>query len=76
MDFSQLMGRAAGHVEARIIQTAVELSHFRRFLRPRILTPATVAQNLKLDEQATELLLNALTALGLLEKHAQVVFID
>ena len=70
MDFSQLMDRAAGHVEARIIQTAVELTIFDA-LEAADLNAATVAQNLKLDEQATELLLNALTALGLLEKHGR-----
>jgi 3-hydroxy-5-methyl-1-naphthoate 3-O-methyltransferase len=68
MDFSELMGRAAGHVEARIIQTAVELAIFD-VLEATRLNAATVAQNLKIEEQATELLLNALTALGLLEKH-------
>jgi len=71
MDFSQLMGRAAGHVEARIIQTAVELAIFDS-LETADLNAAAVAQNLKLDEQATELLLNALTALGLLEKHSRL----
>ncbi len=75
MNFSQLMGLAGGHVEARIVQTAVELAIFDA-LEAADLNAPTLAQNLQLDEQATELLLNALTALGLLEKHRTVVFID
>lgn len=68
MNFSQLMGLAGGHVEARIVQTAVELAIFDA-LEATALNAPTLAQNLELDEQATELLLNALTAVGLLAKH-------
>ncbi len=68
MNFSQLMGLAGGHVEARIVQTAVELAIFDA-LEATDLDAPTLAQNLQLDEQATELLLNALTAVGLLAKH-------
>ena len=75
MNFSQLMGLAGGHVEARIVQTAVELAIFDA-LEATDLNAPTLAQNLQLDEQATELLLNALTAVGLLAKHRTDVFID
>ncbi|MDP9130393.1 MAG: hypothetical protein M3N35_08410, partial [Candidatus Binatota bacterium] len=70
MNFSQLMGLAGGHVEARIVQTAAGLAIFDA-LEAMDLDASTLAQNLKLEEQATELLLNALTALGLLGKHSR-----
>ena len=68
MNFSQLMGLAGGHVEARIVQTAVKLAIFDA-LEATDLNAPTLAQNLELDEPATELLLNALTSVGLLKKH-------
>jgi len=70
MDFSQLMGLASGHVEARIVQTAVELRVFDAF-EARPLSSSAVAADLQLNARALELLLNALAALGLLEKHAE-----
>ena len=71
MDFAQLMGLASGHAEARIVQTAVELGIFDA-IESTPLAAAAVASELRLNQQAVELLLNALTALGLLEKHRQV----
>lgn len=71
MNFSQLMGLASGHVEARIVQSAVELRIFDA-LRAEPKTAGALAQLLKLETQATELLLNALTALDLLEKEADL----
>lgn len=70
MDFSQLMGLASGHVEARIVQTAVELRVFEVF-QARPLSSIAAAAQLQLNERALELLLNALTALGLLEKQGE-----
>jgi SAM-dependent methyltransferase len=67
MNFSQLMSLASGHVEARIVQSAVELEIFDA-LEPSPLSAAAAAAKLRLNEQAFELLLNALAALGLLEK--------
>jgi predicted O-methyltransferase YrrM len=67
MDFTKLSQLAAGHVEARIIQTAVQLGVFDA-LRSGPLEPARVASALGTDPRATELLLNALAALQLLEK--------
>jgi len=71
MDFTQLMGLASGHVEARIVQTAVELKIFDA-IGVRSLSSTAAAAELQLDERALELLFNALTALGLLDKHGEV----
>jgi len=70
MNFSQLMSLASGHTEARIVQTAVELKIFdalNRTAKPA----AALARALNLDPGATELLLNALAALSLLQKNAE-----
>ena len=71
MNFSQLMSLTGGHVEARIVQSAVELGIFDA-LRAEPQSVDAVARQLKVEARATELLLNALTALSLLEKQAQV----
>ena len=70
MNFSQLMNLAAGHVEARIVQTAVELRIFD-VLDNEPLGAEAVAAKLGLNAAATELLLNALVALNVLEKQDQ-----
>src|SRR5690242_738178 len=67
MDFAKLAGIASGHVEARIVQTAVELRIFDA-LTEAVQDAPSVASNLSLDPRATELLMNALVALELLEK--------
>src|SRR5262245_13070755 len=67
MNFSQLMSLASGHVEARIVQTAVELKVFDA-LQAEPKSANAIAQALRLDPNDAELLLNALTALHLLEK--------
>jgi O-methyltransferase domain/Dimerisation domain len=67
MDFSRLMGLATGHVEARIIQTAVELAIFDA-LEASALSSDALAHRLKLEPKPAELLLNALAALDLLHK--------
>lgn len=70
MNFSELIGLASGHVEARIVQTAVGLGFFDALDGP----PAAareIAHRLGTDPQATELLLNALVALRLLHKQAE-----
>jgi hypothetical protein len=70
MTFSQLMALASGQAEARILQTAVSLAIFEALASgPR--DAGTIAVNLGLDPEATELLLNALAALGVLTKNAQ-----
>jgi hypothetical protein len=71
MDFSQLMGLASGHVVARIVQSAVELKIFDA-VEARPLSASGAASTLQLDAQALELLLNALTAVGLLDKHGEI----
>ena len=67
MNFSQLMSLASGHAEARIVQTAIEIKIFDA-LSGGADTAASLAQKFNLDPGATELLLNALTALNLLQK--------
>jgi SAM-dependent methyltransferase len=69
MNFSELMALASGHVEARIVQTAVELKIFDA-LRDSAQSANQLARMLQLEPQATELILNALTALNLLHKKA------
>jgi hypothetical protein len=70
MDLTELMGLAGGHVEARLIQTAVELAIFDA-LQNSAATVEAVAGQLKLEPKATELLLNALASLELLHKRAE-----
>jgi hypothetical protein len=67
MDYSDLMKLAGGHVEARIVQAAVELEVFEA-IGTHALEAASIANSLDLEPRATELMLNALTALGLLRK--------
>jgi SAM-dependent methyltransferase len=71
MNFSGLMDLATGHVEARIVQTAVELAIFDA-LEGSALTSEAVAHRLELEPKATELLLNALAALDLVHKQAEL----
>jgi hypothetical protein len=70
MNFSQLMGMASGHVEARIVQTAVQLGIFET-LGHSAMTAEAVAAGLNLDSRATEILLNALAAIQLLSKEGK-----
>jgi len=67
MEFSELGRLASGHVEARIIQAAVQLGIFDAISDGRG-SSHTVAAALHLEPRPTELLLNALAALKLLEK--------
>jgi len=71
MNFSQLMGLAGGHVEARIVQTAVELKVFDA-LGVELKSAEAISRELRLEAKATELLLNSLTALNLLKKQANL----
>ncbi|MGH7871503.1 MAG: methyltransferase family protein, partial [Candidatus Binatia bacterium] len=70
MEFTELMARAGGHVEARIIQTAVELAIFDA-LENSARSAKDIAGELKLEPKATASLLNALAALKLLNKQAE-----
>jgi predicted O-methyltransferase YrrM len=69
MDFARLSRLASAHVEARAIQAAVSLGIFDA-LEPEPAPARSVAERLNLDPRATELLLDALVALELLEKEA------
>ena len=70
MDFAELMRLAGGHVEARLMHTAVELAIFDA-LESSAATAEAVANRLKLEPKATELLLNALAASKLLHKRGE-----
>ncbi|MBM4263704.1 MAG: hypothetical protein FJ145_20045 [Deltaproteobacteria bacterium] len=67
MDFSQLSGLIGAHAEARIIHAAVDLGIFDG-LAGKQLTVEQLAAALRTDAAASELLLNSLVALRLLEK--------
>ncbi|MDH3442601.1 MAG: acetylserotonin O-methyltransferase [Deltaproteobacteria bacterium] len=69
MNFSQLMGMASGHVDARIVQTGVELGVFEA-MEFSPLNAETIATSLKLNQRGAELLLNALAGLQLLRKES------
>ena len=68
MEFSELGRLASGHVEARIIQAAVQLGIFDQ-IGSAATESRSLAGSLHLEPRATEMLLNALAAIELLEKH-------
>ena len=68
MEFSELTRLASGHVEARIVQGAVQLGIFDA-IGSDSKCSRTLATELDLDPRATELILNALAALELVEKN-------
>lgn len=70
MNFSQLIALASGHGPARIVQTAVALGIFDA-LESSPQAAKEVATKLNLEPNATELLLNALAALDVLDKRAE-----
>ena len=65
--FSSLDALARGYMASRIFLTALELSVFEQ-LGTRQLTAAQIAQELKADAKAMEVLLNALAGMRLLKK--------
>ncbi|MFQ5851327.1 MAG: methyltransferase, partial [Candidatus Binatia bacterium] len=67
MDYSLLASLTGGYLQARIIQVAVSLRLFDA-LKDRSQDAPSLASSIQTDPRATELLLNALVALGLLEK--------
>jgi SAM-dependent methyltransferase len=70
MDFSKLAGLASGYAEARAIQAAVELRLFDALDQSR--DAGGVAHMIKTDARATELLLDALSSIGLLSKSGAI----
>jgi len=64
MDFSQLIGLAGGYAEARAIQAAVEIGLFDALEDSK--DAEDVARTIHCDPRATELLLDALVAVGLM----------
>lgn len=71
MQFTDLLALATGHVEARVVQTALEIEVFEA-LKNSPHSAAAVAEELKLEPQATTLLFNALAAMKLLDKHEEL----
>lgn len=67
MDFSDLARLASGHVEARIVQTAVRLKIFDA-IHDGNHDASSISASIRCDARATELLLNALVSLRLLHK--------
>jgi len=67
MQFSDLTRLASGHVEARILQTALHLDVFDS-LKNSPLNAEELSHQLGIDPRATELLLHALVAMGFLHK--------
>jgi len=68
--FRDLMRLSHGFESAKIFLTANDLDLFRKVEGGA--TPSSLAINLSFDERALTLLMNALTALGLLEKDGDV----
>ena len=66
MDFTELARLASGHVEARLVQTAIQLGVFECLKNS--LTIAAVASALGTEPRATGLLLHGLLAVGLLQQ--------
>jgi SAM-dependent methyltransferase len=67
MDFAELAALAAGHAEARAIQTALKLGIFDT-LEAAPLDAAGLASAILANRRATALIANAMAALGLLGK--------
>ncbi len=66
-DMAGIRALARGYMTSRIFLTAMELDVFAQ-LGTQQLTASQMARQLGTDERATEILLNALTGMGLLEK--------
>ncbi len=71
MNFSDLARLAGGHIEARAIQVALSLGIFDA-LKDKSQDASGIASSIRADLRATELMLNALVAIGLLDKKGQL----
>jgi len=69
---SHLLSLSRGFMASRVLLSAVELDVFESLGTHR-LTAAEIASQCGTDARATEILLNALTGMGLLEKHTAVM---
>lgn len=70
-DTASIRSLARGYMTSRIFLTAMELGVFAK-LGTQQLTASQMAQQLSTDERATEILLNALTGMDLLEKRGNL----
>jgi len=75
MEYRDLTRLASGHVEARAVQTAITLKVFD-VLGEKGSDARSIAVKLECDERATEILLNALAALSLVEKKEARFFLN
>ena len=75
MEFSELGRLASGHVEARIIQVAVQLGIFDA-IGDDAKDSQTLATAVNMEPRATGMLLNALAALKLLKKRGESVSLE
>jgi len=71
MDFSSLASLASGHVEARIVQVAVSLGVFDALVQ-KGQNALSLSSSLGTEPRATEMFLNALASLGLLNKEGNL----
>ncbi|MBI5755658.1 MAG: methyltransferase domain-containing protein [Nitrospirae bacterium] len=71
MDFTHLDNLSGAYAESRILHAAVELNIFDTIGDKKV-SAEEVAENIRTDTRATELLLNALTALNLLNKEGNL----
>jgi SAM-dependent methyltransferase len=71
MDFAELAALAAGHAEARAIQTALKLRIFDTLERTA-LDAAALSRATSTNRRAVEILANAMVSLGLLAKRASL----
>jgi hypothetical protein len=75
MDFQQLSSLASAHAEARIVHAAVDLGVFDA-IGEKHLPVREISASLRSHQAATELLLNSLVALSLLEKRNDLFSLD
>jgi len=71
MDFSSMASLASGHVEARIVQVAVSLGVFDALVQ-KGQNALSLSSSLGTEPRATEMFLNALASLGLLNKEGNL----
>lgn len=71
MNFSSLASLASGHVEARIVQVAVSLGVFDALVQ-KGQNALSLSSSLGTEPRATEMFLNALASLGLLNKEGNL----
>ena len=75
MDFPYLDNLAGAYAESRILHAAVELNIFDT-IGDKGMSTEDAAAKLHTDERATGLILNALTAMSLMEKEDNLFYLN